>query len=67
MSFSINCLEITATKEIVERNSNIYKNLLTAKECSESGFKFPKRFFFNDCYKSVPEEHKPECVEKDTN
>lgn len=67
MSFSINCLEITATKEIVERNGNIYKNLLTAKEFSESGFKFPKRFFFNDCYKSVPEEHKPECVEKDTN
>ncbi|MBQ7080190.1 MAG: AAA family ATPase [Fibrobacter sp.] len=57
MSFSINCLEITATKEIVERNGNIYKNLLTAKEFSESGFKFPKRFFFNDYYKREPDEH----------
>ena len=56
MSFSINCLEITATKEIVERNGNIYKNLLTAKEFSESGFKFPKRFFFNDYYKREPDE-----------
>ncbi len=52
MSFSINCLEITATKEIVEKNSNIYKNLLTAGEFSEYGFRLPKRFFFNDYYKS---------------
>ncbi len=56
MSFSINCLEITASKEIVERNSNIYKNLLTAKEFLEPGFKFPKRFFFNDYYKREPDE-----------
>mgnify|MGYP006896827257 CR=1 FL=1 len=56
MSFSINCLEITASKEIVEQNSNIYKNLLTAREFSEPGFKFPKRFFFNDYYKREPDE-----------
>ena len=56
MNFSINCLEITASKEIVEQNGNIYKNLLIAKEFSESGFKFPKRFFFNDYYKREPDE-----------
>ncbi|WP_407451869.1 AAA family ATPase [Fibrobacter sp.] len=55
MSFSINCLEITASKEIVEKNSNIYKNLLTAKEFLEPEFKFPKRFFFNDYYKREPD------------
>lgn len=48
MRFSINCLEITASKDIVETNGNIYKNLLTAEDFSKSSL--PKRFFFNDFY-----------------
>lgn len=57
MSFSINCLEITAPKEVVEKNGNIYKNLLTTKEFDGSNFKFPKRIFFNDFYKREPDEN----------
>ena len=54
MRFSINCLEITAPKEIVIENKNIYKNLLTVEEFDERGFSLPKRFFFNDFYKRKP-------------
>lgn len=57
MRFSINCLEITATKDIVENYGNIYKNLLTAKEFEGKNFKFPKRFFFNDFYQREPDEN----------
>ncbi|OWV05676.1 hypothetical protein [Fibrobacter sp. UWH3] len=52
--FSINCLEITATKKQWKKNKSIYKNLL-----SENDFAFlktentpvNKRFLFNDFYK----------------
>lgn len=55
MSFSINCLEITASKEIVKQNGSIYKNLLTCKDFESTGFRLPKRFFFNDYYKREPD------------
>lgn len=48
MRFSIDCLEITASKSIVEENGGIYKNLLTVDDCDKSSS--PKRFFFNDHY-----------------
>jgi AAA15 family ATPase/GTPase len=57
MSFSINCLEITATKEQWKTYATLYKNLLTDKDYKEFEDKrlrsFKKRFFFNDFY-----EHK---------
>ena len=56
MRFSINCLEITASKEIVRNNKNVYKNLLTEEEFEKPGFSLPKRFFFNDFYKKRPNE-----------
>ena len=56
--FSINCLEITATKEQWSNNKSLYKNLLSEndynnfyaykKEHTEATFS--KRFFFNDFY-----------------
>ena len=55
MSFSINCLEITASKEIVEQNGSIYKNLLSSKDFENTEFCLPKRFFFNDYYKREPD------------
>ena len=56
--FSINCLEITATKEQWEKSKSLYKNLLSDKDYSEfNEYKkthpdasFSKRFFFNDFY-----------------
>ncbi len=48
MRFSIDCLEIMASKDIVEANGNIYKNLLTVEDFDKS--RLPKRFFFNDFY-----------------
>ena len=57
MSFSINCLEITATKEQWEKSKNLYKNLLSEKdygrfekERKNSKETFKKRYFFNDYY-----------------
>lgn len=54
MSFSINCLEITATKEQWKTYASLYKNLLTDKDYKEFEEKkhqsFKKRFFFNDFY-----------------
>ena len=59
MSFSINCLEITATKEQWKRgDKGLYKRLLSEKdfdvfeqEKTDSTETFKKRFFFNDFYK----------------
>lgn len=56
MSFSINCLEITAPKSRLENVGHLYKNLLT--EDDYTTFKkeafpnesFKKRFFFNNFY-----------------
>lgn len=56
--FSINCLEITATKEQWEKNNSLYKNLLSDKDYNEfneykkthTDASFSKRFFFNDFY-----------------
>ena len=57
MSFSINCLEITATKEDWEKNKSLYKNLLCKKDYKifeeekvRKNETFKKRFFFNDFY-----------------
>ena len=57
MSFSINCLEITATKEEWEKNKSLYKNLLSEKDYKKfeeekvrKDETFRKRFFFNDFY-----------------
>lgn len=55
--FSINCLEITASKSQWRKNKPLYKNLLARKDYkkykketgSVKGFR--KRFFFNDYYK----------------
>lgn len=55
MNFSINCLEITASKEIVGQNGSIYKNLLSSKDFENTEFCLPKRFFFNDYYKREPD------------
>lgn len=52
MSFSINCLEITATREQWKASKSLYKNLLSEKDYKkkESNEKINKRFFFNDFY-----------------
>lgn len=52
MSFSINCLEITATKAQWESSENLYKNLLSEEDYKglEDDAPFKKRFFFNDFY-----------------
>jgi len=52
MSFSINCLEITATKEQWKLSRSLYKNLLSEKDYrkKENNEKVGKRFFFNDYY-----------------
>ena len=52
MSFSINCLEITAKKYQWKLSRNLYKNLLTEKDYDglEDDAPFKKRFFFNDFY-----------------
>lgn len=51
MSFSINCLEITADKKVVSKNKLIHKNLS------------PKtKYFFNDYYEHLEED---ELVHKD--
>lgn len=55
--FSINCLEITASKSQWRRNRSLYKNLLARKDYKKykkdtgSVKEFHKRFFFNDYYK----------------
>lgn len=54
MKFSINCLEITASKEVVKDNGHIYKNLLTEEDYSRPSL--PKRFFFNDFYEKEFDE-----------
>ncbi|MBQ9226854.1 MAG: AAA family ATPase [Fibrobacter sp.] len=56
--FSINCLEITATKEEWVENQSLYKNLLSKGDYDNfDAYKkehptttFSKRFFFNDFY-----------------
>ena len=50
--FSINCLEITATKAQWEQNKSLYKNLLSDKDFNEHANDSPisKRYFFNDYY-----------------
>ncbi|MBQ3839243.1 MAG: AAA family ATPase [Fibrobacter sp.] len=56
MSFSINCLEITATKADWQKAPSLYKNLLSEKDYLEfeksnrDQEQFHKRFFFNDFY-----------------
>ena len=55
--FSINCLEITASKNQWEGNKSLYKNLLSDKDYVDfekdnvNHEPFRKRFFFNDFYK----------------
>ena len=55
--FSINCLEITASKSQWEENKSLYKNLLSNKDYDDfendnvNHEPFRKRFFFNDFYK----------------
>lgn len=55
--FSINCLEITASKSQWEENKSLYKNLLSDKDYDDfekdnaNREPFRKRFFFNDFYK----------------
>lgn len=53
MSFSINCLEITAKKYQWKLSRNLYKNLLSEEDYEglEDDSPFQKRFFFNDFYK----------------
>ena len=59
--FSINCLEITASKSQWEENKSLYKNLLSNKDYDDfendnvNHEPFRKRFFFNDFYKK--EQH----------
>ena len=59
--FSINCLEITASKSQWEQNKSLYKNLLSNKDYDDfendnvNHEPFRKRFFFNDFYKK--EQH----------
>lgn len=54
--FSINCLEITASKSQWEENKSLYKNLLSNKDYDDfendnvNHEPFRKRFFFNDFY-----------------
>ena len=65
MSFSINCLEITAKKYQWKLSRNLYKNLLSEEDYEglEDDSPFQKRFFFNDFY-----EHNQEGVlEKSSN
>lgn len=57
MSFSINCLEITATREQWKAYASLYKNLLSEEDYDEyekirinPKDSFKKRFFFNDFY-----------------
>ena len=57
MSFSINCLEITATREQWKASKSLYKNLLSEKDYDDfdehkinPDEPFKKRFFFNDYY-----------------
>ena len=57
MSFCINCLEITATREQWKASKSLYKNLLSEKDYDEfdqhkisADEPFKKRFFFNDYY-----------------
>ena len=51
--FSINCLEITATKSEWESSKVLYKNLLSDKDFQDFDVSTPvnKRFLFNDFYK----------------
>lgn len=55
--FSINCLEITASKSQWEQNKSLYKNLLSDEDYDNfekdntNHETFRKRFFFNDFYK----------------
>ena len=51
--FSINCLEITASKSQWEENKSLYKNLLSDKDYNGLGENTPvnKRYLFNDYYK----------------
>lgn len=64
--FSINCLEITATKEQWEKNKSIYKNLLSDDDFASlttDDTPVNKRFLFNDLYKEengclVPNTHR---------
>jgi len=73
--FSINCLEITASREQWSKNKSLYKNLLSEndydnfdaykKEHTEATFS--KRFFFNDFYYheqygDLEERPKEECA-----
>lgn len=58
MGFSIDCLEITASKEVLNHSKGLYKNLLSKEDYRnfEEGKKSPdepfkKRFFFNDFYR----------------
>ena len=50
--FSINCLEITASKNQWEQNKSLYKNLLSDKDFNgyENDSPISKRYFFNDYY-----------------
>lgn len=50
--FSINCLEITATKAQWEKSKSLYKNLLSEKdfETIDPNVSVNKRFFFNEFY-----------------
>ena len=57
MNFSVNCLEIIATKEEWKKNKSLYKNLLSEndyknfeEEKVRKNEAFKKRFFFNDFY-----------------
>ena len=52
MSFSINCLEITATKAQWVSSDNLYKILLSEEDYEGLDYDTPiqKRFFFNDFY-----------------
>lgn len=54
MSFSINCLEITATRDQWKEGASLYKNLLSEKDYNDfdehkinPDEPFKKRFFFN--------------------
>ena len=52
MSFSINCLEITAKKYQWKLSRNLYKNLLSEEDYEglEDDSPYQKRYFFNDFY-----------------
>ena len=65
MSFTINCLEITAKKWQWKSHRDLYKNLLSEEDYKglNDDAPFQKRFFFNDFY-----EHNQEGeLEKSTN